>query len=84
MTSAGAFSIIGQPISVRLSEIMFCKSLSVDWNHYPAGAFRAIDDTLNSLHRPVASGPFKTSIDGIHSVCRSKFWNMTIKRLLVK
>lgn len=32
--------------------------------------FRAIDDTLNSLHRPVAAGPLQNSLDVIHSVCR--------------
>ena len=51
---------------------MLQKVLNVDWNHYPAGAFRAIDDTLNSLHRPVASGPLQNSIDVIHSVCRGQ------------
>ena len=40
--------------------------------HYPVGAFRAIDDTLNSLHRPVSSGPLQNSIDVIHSVCRGQ------------
>ena len=49
---------------------MFCKSFNINWAHYPAGDFRAIDDTLNSLHRPVAAGPLQNSLDVIHSVCR--------------
>jgi len=42
----------------------------IDWDHYPAGDFRALDDTLNSLHRPVSPGPLQNSLDVIHSVCR--------------
>ena len=44
--------------------------INIDWSHYPAGDFRAIDDTLNSMHRPVGPGPLQNSLDVIHSVCR--------------
>lgn len=57
--------------------------MSIDWEHYPAGDFRAIDDTLNSLHRPVGAGPLQNSLDVLHSVCRGVHFGMTMKRLLV-
>ncbi|WAU75093.1 enoyl-CoA hydratase/isomerase family protein [Acinetobacter sp. TR11] len=73
MTAAGAFSIgWATHICEAQRDNVLQKVLNVDWNHYPAGAFRAIDDTLNSLHRPVASGPLQNSIDVIHSVCRGQ------------
>src|SRR5699024_5164374 len=46
------------------------KVINIDWAHYPAGDFRAIDDTLNGLHRPVGPGPLQNSLDVIQSVCR--------------
>jgi enoyl-CoA hydratase/carnithine racemase len=44
----------------------------IQWADYAAGAFRAIDDTLDALHRPLSSGPLQDSLDVIHSVCRGE------------
>ncbi len=46
--------------------------IGIDWTAHPAGAFRAIDDTLDALHRPLSSGPLQDSLDVIHSVCRGE------------
>ncbi|AWV86025.1 MULTISPECIES: enoyl-CoA hydratase/isomerase family protein [Acinetobacter] len=71
MTSAGAYGIgWATHICDAQRDVVLQKVISIDWNHYPAGSFRAIDDTLNSLHRPVAPGPLQNSLDVIHSVCR--------------
>lgn len=43
---------------------------SIQWSDYPAGIFRAIADTLDTLHRPMTPGPLLESLDLIHSVCR--------------
>ena len=71
MTSAGAYGIgWATHICDAQRDVVLQKVISIDWNHYPAGSFRAIDDTLNSLHRPVALCPLQNSLDVIHSVCR--------------
>ncbi|MBU3083608.1 enoyl-CoA hydratase/isomerase family protein [Acinetobacter seifertii] len=71
MTAAGAFSIgWATHICEAQRDNVLQKVLNINWTHYPAGDFRAIDDTLNSLHRPVAAGPLQNSLDVIHSVCR--------------
>ena len=71
MTAAGAYGIgWATHICDMQRDAVLHKMVNVDWEHYPAGAFRAIDDTLNSLHRPVGPGPLQNSLDVIHSVCR--------------
>ncbi|MCP5876369.1 enoyl-CoA hydratase/isomerase family protein, partial [Klebsiella pneumoniae] len=71
MTAAGAYSIgWATHICEAQRDNVLQKVLNINWAHYPAGDFRAIDDTLNSLHRPVAAGPLQNSLDVIHSVCR--------------
>lgn len=71
MTSAGAYGIgWATHICDTHRDVVLQKVIDIDWNHYPAGDFRAIDDTLNSLHRPVAPGPLQNSLDVIYSVCR--------------
>ncbi|MCG2608251.1 MULTISPECIES: enoyl-CoA hydratase/isomerase family protein [unclassified Acinetobacter] len=71
MTSAGAYGIgWATHICDAQRDNVLEKMLNIDWGHYPAGDFRAIDDTLNSLHRPVGPGPLQNSLDVIHSVCR--------------
>lgn len=73
MTAAGAYSIgWATHICDAQRDNVLKKVLDIDWNHYPAGNFRAIDDTLNSLHRPVAAGPLQNSLDVIHSVCKGQ------------
>lgn len=71
MTSAGAYGIgWATHICDAQRDNVLDKVLNIDWGHYPAGDFRAIDDTLNSMHRPVGPGPLQNSLDVIHSVCR--------------
>jgi len=71
MTAAGAYGIgWATHICDMQRDAVLHKMVNVDWDHYPAGDFRAIDDTLNSMHRPVGPGPLQNSLDVIHSVCR--------------
>ena len=71
MTAAGAYSIgWATHICDAHRDKVLDKLINIDWGHYPAGDFRAIDDTLNSLHRPVGPGPLQNSLDVIQSVCR--------------
>ncbi|WOE32069.1 MULTISPECIES: enoyl-CoA hydratase/isomerase family protein [unclassified Acinetobacter] len=71
MTAAGAYGIGWATHICDVSrDIVLEKVIGIDWDHYPAGDFRALDDTLNSLHRPVGPGPLQNSLDTIHSVCR--------------
>lgn len=53
-------------------ELVQQRLLNIHWQDYPAGSYRAIDDTLNGLHRPLAVGPLQNSLDVIHSVCQAK------------
>lgn len=71
MTAAGAYAIgWATHICDTQRDVVLKKVINIDWSDYPAGAFRAIDDTLNSLHRPVGAGPLQNSLDVLHSVCR--------------
>ena len=71
MTAAGAYSIgWATHICDAQRDNVLEKVININWKHYPAGDFRAIDDTLNSMHRPVGPGPLQNSLDVIHSVCR--------------
>ncbi|MDV2469009.1 enoyl-CoA hydratase/isomerase family protein [Acinetobacter chinensis] len=71
MTAAGAYGIgWATHICDTQRDNVLQKVINIDWDHYPAGDFRAIDDTLNSMHRPVAPGPLQNSLDVIQSVCR--------------
>ncbi|MBE9401149.1 enoyl-CoA hydratase/isomerase family protein [Acinetobacter albensis] len=71
MTAAGAYGIgWATHICDAQRDNVLQKVLNIDWGHYPAGDFRAIDDTLNGMHRPVGPGPLQNSLDVIHSVCR--------------
>ena len=71
MTAAGAYGIgWATHICDAPRATVLEKVINIDWNHYPAGDFRAIDDTLNSMHRPVGPGPLQNSLDVIQSVCR--------------
>lgn len=71
MTAAGAYSIgWATHICDAHRDKVLDKLINIDWGHYPAGDFRAIDDTLNSLHCPVGPGPLQNSLDVIQSVCR--------------
>lgn len=72
MTSAGGYSI-GWATHICRSgqrDEVLQKVLDINWGDYPAGEFRALDDTLNSMHRPVPAGPLQNSLDVIHSVAR--------------
>lgn len=71
MTAAGAYGIgWATHICDAQRDTVLEKVINIDWEHYPAGDFRAIDDTLNSMHRPVGPGPLQNSLDVIQSVCR--------------
>ena len=71
MTAAGAYGIgWATHICDAQRDNVLEKLINIDWGHYPAGDFRAIDDTLNSMHRPVGPGPLQNSFDVIQSVCR--------------
>lgn len=73
MTSAGAYGIgWATHICDQGRDVVLNRLTDIRWQDYPAGDFRAIDDTLNSLHRPVATGPLQNSLDVIHSVCRGQ------------
>lgn len=72
MTSAGGYGI-GWATHICRSgqrDEVLNKLLQIDWEDYPAGEFRALDDTLNSMHRPVPTGPLQNSLDVIHGVAR--------------
>jgi enoyl-CoA hydratase/carnithine racemase len=71
MTAAGAYGIgWATHICDTHRDVVLDRVVNIDWEHYPAGDFRAIDDTLNSMHRPVGPGPLQNSLDVIQSVCR--------------
>ena len=71
MTAAGAYGIgWATHICDANRDHVLATMVDIDWSHYPAGDFRAIDDTLNAMHRPVGPGPLQNSLDVIHSVCR--------------
>ncbi|NNG77075.1 enoyl-CoA hydratase/isomerase family protein [Acinetobacter sp. ANC 4277] len=71
MTAAGAYGIgWATHICDAQRDNVLEKVINIDWGHYPAGDFRAIDDTLNGMHRPVGPGPLQNSLDVIQSVCR--------------
>ena len=71
MTAAGAYGIgWATHICDAQRDTVLSKVINIDWEHYPAGDFRAIYDTLNSMHRPVGPGPLQNSLDVIQSVCR--------------
>ena len=71
MTAAGAYGIgWATHICDAQRDSVLNKVVHIDWSHYLAGDFRAIDDTLNSMHRPVGPGPLQNSLDVIQSVCR--------------
>ena len=71
MTAAGAYGIgLATHICDAQRDNVLEKVINIDWGHYPAGDFRAIDDTLNGMHRPVGPGPLQNSLDVIQSVCR--------------
>ena len=73
MTAAGAYGIgWATHICDAQRDNVLEKVISIDWEHYPAGDFRAIDDTLNSVHRPVGPGPLQNSLDVIQSDCRGQ------------
>ncbi|TXJ08313.1 MAG: enoyl-CoA hydratase/isomerase family protein [Acinetobacter sp.] len=71
MTAAGGYGIgWATHICEQGRDMVLNHLMNIRWQDYPAGNFRAIDDTLNSLHRPLAAGPLQDSLDVIHSVCR--------------
>ena len=71
MTAAGAYSIgWATHVCEQGRENVLGRLIHIRWQDYPAGDYRAIEDTLNSLHRPLAAGPLQDSLDVIHSVCR--------------
>ncbi len=71
MSASGAYTIgWATHISGETREEVLSRLTHIDWDAYPAGAFRAIDDTLDALHRPLSAGPLQDSLDVIHSVCR--------------
>lgn len=71
MSASGAYTIgWATHISGESREQVLERLTQINWSDYPAGAFRAIDDTLDALHRPLSAGPLQDSLDVIHSVCR--------------
>lgn len=73
MLAAGAYAIgWATHICDQSRDGVLKKLVNVQWDHYPAGDFRAIDDTLHGLHRAVATGPLQNSLDVIYSVCRGQ------------
>ena len=71
ITASGAYTVSwATHISGENREQVLERLIQIDWNAYPAGTFRAIDDTLDALHRPLSAGPLQDSLDVIHSVCR--------------
>lgn len=73
MSASGAYTIgWATHISGESREEVLARMTQIEWDDYPAGAFRAIDDTLDALHRPLSAGPLQDSLDVIHSVCRGQ------------
>ncbi len=69
MTAAGAYGIgWATHICDAQRDNVLETVINIDWDHYPAGDFRAIDDTLNSMHRPVGPGTI-TKFTGCDSKC---------------
>lgn len=71
MTASGGYAIgwATHHCESSRSEVMQ-RLFDIHWQDYPAGMYRAIDDTLDALHRPMPPGPLLESLDLIHSVCR--------------
>ncbi|MFB2537794.1 MULTISPECIES: enoyl-CoA hydratase/isomerase family protein [unclassified Acinetobacter] len=73
MTAAGGYSIgWATHICAWNRDQVLQRLTSIAWHDYPAGDFRAIDDTLNSLHRPVPAGPLQKSLQTIEQACRGE------------
>ncbi|MEY4516054.1 MAG: hypothetical protein RL180_400 [Pseudomonadota bacterium] len=73
MGASGAYTIgWATHISGKTREDVLDRLVRIHWDEYASGAFRAIDDSLDSLHRPLSSGPLQDSLDVIHSVCRGE------------
>jgi enoyl-CoA hydratase/carnithine racemase len=73
MGASGSFTIgWATHISGKNREDVLERLVKINWNEYASGAFRAIDDTLDAMHRPLSSGPLQDSLDVIHSVCRGE------------
>lgn len=83
LTSAGAYNIgWATHICDASRDAVLQQVIAIDWSAYPAGHFRAIDDTLTSLHRPVAAGPLQNSLDVIHSVCRGQSFEQDYQSII--
>ncbi|WEV47894.1 enoyl-CoA hydratase/isomerase family protein [Acinetobacter sp. ESL0695] len=83
MTSAGAYAIgWATHICEAQRDKVLDKLFNIRWEDYPAGKFRALDDVLNSMHRPVAVGPLQSSLDAIHTVCRGKSFTQDCDAIL--
>lgn len=73
MGASGAYTIgWATHISGAPRDQVLSRLINIPWADYSAGDFRAIDDTLDELHRPLSSGPLQDSLDVIHSVCRGE------------
>lgn len=73
MTAAGGYSIgWATHVCDMGRDAVFEHLINIRWQDYPAGAYRAIADTLIPLHRPIAAGPLQNSLDVITSVCRGQ------------
>lgn len=71
MVGSGAYSIgWATHICEYARDTVLQQLLHINWQDYPAGTFRAIDDVLNSLHRPLMAGPLQNSLDLIYEVCQ--------------
>ena len=71
MIGSGAYSIgWATHICEQGRDRVLEQLLQIHWQDYPAGTFRAIDDVLNMLHRPLAAGPLQNSLNVIYDVCQ--------------
>lgn len=73
MTAAGGYNIgWATHICNRSREQVLKELTNIIWQDYPAGDYRAIHDTLNRLHYPIAAGPLQNALDLIRQVCRGE------------
>lgn len=73
MVGAGAHCIgWATHICPQGRETVLHQLLHIRWDDYPAGSFRAIDDALYHLHRPLPAGPLQNSLELISHVCQGE------------
>lgn len=73
MTSAGAYAIGWATHVCEMDrQTVLSKVLTIDWENYSSRAFRAIEDVLATIHRPMPAGPLQNSLETLSEVCQGQ------------